>query len=98
MYYKKYGELPRIPNAKSETNTPEVCEFTNQLVKLESDSRNERENLNNQITEALKKNDIVKQEAQGVKTDSSEYSKAKDEADDIPKVCLYSKTNYTTWN
>ena len=81
MYYKKYGELPRIPNAKSETNTPEVCEFTNQLVKLESDSRNERENLNNQITEALKKNDRVKQETQEIKTEST-----KEEVNDVAMV------------
>ncbi len=40
MYYKKYGELPRIPNTKSENQfLSNECEFTNQLDKLESDNR-----------------------------------------------------------
>jgi len=38
MYYKKYGELPRIPNTKSEPIVSDICEVTNQLDKLESES------------------------------------------------------------
>ena len=45
MYYKKYGELPRIPNEKSSSNNPVKCEYSNQLDKLESIDRLEKENL-----------------------------------------------------
>jgi hypothetical protein len=48
MYYKKYGELPRILNEKS--HAPIKCEFSNQLDKLESMERREKE-LQNALKE-----------------------------------------------
>lgn len=57
MYYKKYGELPRIPNAKSESIVSDICEITNHLDKLES------ENMMELLNEQARKNALIKEEA-----------------------------------
>lgn len=57
MYYKKYGELPRIPNAKSESIVSDICEITNHLDKLES------ENMLELLNEQARKNALMKEEA-----------------------------------
>ena len=78
MYYKKYGELPRIPNTKSEHFLSNVCEFTNQLDKLESDNRNANEiSLKKSVSAAAKEESLKSDERASKQRVGAEQTKVR---------------------
>lgn len=79
MYYKKYGELPRIPNAKSEPIKSGICEFINELDRLESENALELLNENLRKTKAeeeLIKNTEIKIEAKSIPVEQTKNTES----------------------